>query len=373
MRIRIAIIVALVAMSLASCGGRVAETVSAEGDTITSCSRLLTMVKTPSYIVADVADPWNSGNRLARYILVNRETLPDQSLLPEGVVVQVPLRSSLVYSSVHAGAIEELGRIESLTAVCDAEYYKLASVAGRLHSGEVVDMGSSMSPDIERLVEHSPEAILCSPFQNAGHGAIEQTGIPVIECADYMESSPLGRAEWIKFIGALYGESERADSIFGSVKREYEALARKVSTVSERPWVISEKVTDGVWYMPGGASYMARMFRDAGANYYWSDDTSTGSLQLDFATVYDRAHDADYWLIKTFGRDMTLEELETDYPLHARMKAFADGGVYVCNTGTTTFFEDFPFHPQLLLRDFIKIFHPGLLPDEDTSYYKPVR
>jgi len=341
------------------------------GDTLTEQSQLLTLTRFDNYVVADVNDPWNDGRLLSRYVLVGDSC--DLAQLPDGVVVNVPLGSSLVYSSVHAGAINELGCIDAITAVCDAQYYSMPSIVDRLTDGLVVDAGSSMSPDVEKIISHNPAAILCSPFQNAGHGAIERLGIPIIECADYMESSPLGRAEWVKFIGALYGKYDKADSIYNAVKVVYDSLKNVVANVSVRPTVISEMVTDGVWFMPGGGSYMARVFADAGADYVWADDNSTGSLQLDFATVYDRAHDADFWLIKTYGRDLTLAQLESDYALHARMEAFARGGVYSCNTATTSLFEDFPFHPEVLLREYVKIFHGNLLPDYELKYYKPVK
>lgn len=341
-----------------------------DGDTITTNSSLLTIIDFPDYTVVDVENPWHRGNRMQRYVLVDRDKKKQD--LPDGILVKVPLRSSLVYSSVHAGAIKEIGKINAVTAVCDAQYYKIPEIVEGLKSGRITDVGASMSPTIEHILEHEPEAILTSPFQNAGHGAIEQLKIPIIECADYMESTPLGRAEWIKFIGRLYGEAAKSDSIYKNVEENYQTLSGKISDAN-RPVVISEMVTDGVWYLPGGNSYMAQIFRDAGADYPWNDDTSTGSLQLDFATVYDKAHDADFWFIKTFDRDLTLDELKDNYPLHERMAAFGNGGVYSCNTATSSFFEDFPFHPDLLLHDFINILHPGVLSDTTLHYYHQVK
>lgn len=369
---KILFLTVIIIVCLSSCESRRVESVLPEGDTITSCAQLLTMVQCQDYIVADVKDPWNRDRLLARYILVNREQ-EIKSQLPQGIVIKTPIETSLVYSSVHAGVIDELGSIDAVTAVCDAQYYKMPNVKERLKCGTIVDAGSSMSPNVEIIISHNPDAILCSPFQNAGHGAIEQLGISIIECADYMESSPLGRAEWVKFIGAIYGQQEKADSIFDVVSSNYNILQELTRGIGNRPTVISEMVTDGVWYMPGGASYMAKMFSDAGGNYMWRDDTSTGSLQLDFATVYDRAQNADYWLIKKFGIDLTLDALERDYALHSRMAAFSHGGVYSCNTATTTLFEDFPFHPDVLLREYVKIFHDELLPEYNLKYYKPVK
>ncbi len=344
---------------------------SEDGDTVTVISSLLTIVEYPEYTIADVANPWNPQKLMHRYVLIDSGA--ENGDLPEGVVIKTPLSRSLVYSSVHARVIKELGRISAVTAVCDAQYYKIAEIQDGLNSGAIADAGSSMSPSVELILDHQPQAILTSPFQNAGHGAIEKLGIPIVECADYMESSPLGRAEWIKLIGRLYGNSVMSDSLFTTIADNYASLVSEVADVDCRPTVISEMVTDGVWYVPGGASYMSQMFSDAGASYPWQNDKSSGSLQLDFATVYDRAHDADYWIIKTFDNDMTLAKLKETYPLHERMRAFNNGGVYSCNTATTSLFEDFPFHPDMLLRDFINIFHPGVLSDSTLRYYRQVK
>lgn len=362
----------LVFCFLQSCiGSKSSDANISGGDTITNDSELLTIINFGNYTIVDITNPWQKDALLQRYILVNRDSSIND--IPKGTIVKTPLKSSLVYSSVHAGAIKEMGAISAVTAVCDAKYYKIPEITIGLNSGNVIDAGSSMSPSIERILEHQPEAILTSPFQNAGHGAIEQLGIPIIECADYMESTPLGRAEWIKLLGELYGCRDKASEIYDQVRNNYNSLTSKTSAIETRPIVISEMVTDGVWYLPGGRSYMARIFNDAGAKYPWDDDQSTGSLQLDFATVYDRAHNADFWFIKTFDRDLTLDKLKSIYPLHSRMNAFSNGGVYSCNTATSSLFEDFPFHPDKLLRDFINIIHPELSQEATTIYYKQVK
>lgn len=340
------------------------------GDTLTTHAQLLDVIDCGAYTMARVTNPWDTSSVMATYLLVPADAKLSFDKLPPGVIVKVPLTSTVVYSSVHAGVIDEMGCAEAISGVVDAEYYKLPSILSGLQSGKVIDVGSSMSPSIERIIALSPEAILASPFQNAGHGAVEKLGIPIIECADYMESMPLGRAEWIKLIGELYGCREAADSIFESVKRNYETIKAGVaSNVSRHPKVVTEQMIDGVWYQPGGASYMAQMLRDAGADYPWSDNSSTGSVQLDFGAVYDEAADADFWLIKTFNRDLTLIELEQNYPLNSKMEAFHNGGVYSCNTASTLFFEDFPFHPDRLLREYVNLFS-GV---DSLLYYKQVK
>lgn len=352
------------------------ESDAAEGDTLTHEATLLTIVDHGDYTTATIANPWDStAGQLQTLVLISAEKLRPAEL-PRGTVITVPISNSIVYSSVHAAAIDELGAIEAVKGVCDAAYFKIPAIVKGLADGSVVDAGNSMSPSIERILLLGPDAILKSPFQNSSAGGIETTGIPVVECADYMEPTPLGRAEWIKLLGELYGKRDKAAAIYQKVTDEYNAIRAKTAEAATRPTVISETVTDGVWYMPGGNSYMARLFIDAGGDYPWSDDTSsddtsTGSLPLDFATVYDRANDADIWLVKSFGKDITLDDLRSTYPLNERFKAFSAGGVYACNTATSPLFEEFPFHPEKLLREYYNIFHPS--DDSRLTYFNQVR
>lgn len=339
------------------------------GDTLTTESELLTIIDFGDYITVDIYDPWRTSDLPSQlFVLIPEGEDPDS--LPIGTEIRTPVSNSMVFSSVYAGAIDELGAVEAIKGVCDASYFKIPAIAARLRDGSVIDAGNSMSPSIEAITMLGPDVILRSAFQNATSGALESSGVPVIECVDYMEKTPLGRAEWIKLLGLLYGRRDRADSIYNNVVASYNAVKQMADTVAHRPKVISETVTDGVWYVPGGGSYMARLFADAGGDYPWTDDNSAGSLPLDFAAVYDRAADADIWLVKTYGKDLTLPDLKSIYPLNDRFKAFSSGSVYACNTEATMLFEDFPFHPEKLLREYYTIFHPRS--GGKTHYFKRV-
>lgn len=331
----------------------------------------LTITRMDKYTRVDVADPWNAGKLLQTYLLVPRDsTLPDN--LPQGVVVRTPLRRALVYSDVHARAIRDLGKISSVGSVCDAEYFKTPEIVDGLRTGRIVDCGSTMSPTVERIAGCSPDAVLLSPFQNAGYGALDNLGIPIIALADYMESTPLGRAEWIKFVGLLFDRETAADSIFDSVAARYTALREQLAKTKQRPKVLTEYVISGVWYVPGGKSYKATLLADAGANYPWSDDNTTGSLSLDFARVLDRAADADYWLVTTIGDELTLDSFLGLYPHNDRFEAFRKRNVYYANTLVSTVFEETPFHPDLLLQEYAKIFHPEMFPDYQLRYFRRI-
>ena len=361
----LSIFVALFAVS--SCNSSATDEII--GDSLTVKSQLLTIVDCDGYTLVDVKNPWKEGALLQRYALVHRDSVKPEALPSNAVEIEVPITSALVYSSVHAGAFIELGGENAISGVADAEFFKIPEIVAKVESGEIVNVGNSMSPSIEEIVNLSPQIIFTSPFQNAGHGAIEKLGIPIMECADYMESTPLGRAEWIKLIGELLCKRAEATEIYNRVANEYNSLVEKVKDVDSKPIVISEMVTDGVWFIPGGKSYMAQMYADAGASYPWRDNASTGSLQYDFATVYDKAYNADYWIIKSHEPNFSLSTLESKYPLNKKMEAFSNGGVYVINTMETSFFEDFPFHPEKLLKEYIMLFHPDVLGGEQAFKY----
>lgn len=323
------------------------------GNKVTTQSSLLTITDFDGYSVAEIKNPWDTAKILATYVMVPRDSQPDG--LPQGTVIRTPLRSSLVYSGVYGGIINEMGAVGAISGVADGNYFRDSVIVKRLNGRQIVDVGNSMSPSIEKIVELNPEAILTSPYQNSGHGAIESLGTPIIEMADYMEQTPLGRAEWIKLIGRLYGKTAEADSIYAAVCKSYNSLVSNAK--GEKPMVITEQPFQGTWAMPGGNSYMARIIADAGGLYPWADDNSIGSLQLDPAAVIDKAEEADIWLIRSYG-PLTLSDIKSNNQLAPRIKAFREGGVYVCDTSVSPLFDEFPFHPERLLSDYYLIMHP---------------
>lgn len=316
-----------------------------------------------------IINPWDSTKILANYRLLNPEA--EMTEAPAGTVtLQLPLRRLIVYSSIHAALLAELGYADAIVGVADAKYIKTPEIVQRLNDGRITDIGSSMEPSLEKIIALKPNALLISPFQNAGHGAIDKAGIPVIECADYMETTPLGRAEWSKFYAMLVqGLSPSNGLLFTGVKERYDSLARKGATFTDKPKVITELPEQGIWTMPGGNSYAARLLMDAGADYPFAENSSTGSIRMNYETVFDRARDADFWLIKTFGPPLTHSDLLQLHPFNSRFKAFTTDGIYAANTAQCNLFEEFPFHPDLLLADYIAIFHHTGTP---TRYFSPI-
>lgn len=372
--IRSILSVLLVAMYAASCsnvGNKNTDADSVSSDSVITAAKGLTIEHYDGYTIVKVKNPWKDGALLQTYALVPRDAEVPTSL-PDGVtVVRTPLKNAAVYSSVHGSVIKGLGELASIKGVCDAEYFNMPEIQSGLKAGMVANVGNSQSPTVEKLVEMSPDAIILSPFQNAGYGVLTNLKVPIIECADYMENTPLGRAEWIKFFGELYGKTDVADSIYDATADSYNKLKAKVAKAVKKPKVLTEMLYSGVWYVPGGDSYMARILEDAGAVYPWSSDKSSGSLSLDYAQVLEKAGDADFWFIKPM-MSMSYSSLQKENQLYAQIKAFKTKHIYQCVTVNSTFFQDFPFHPQVLLMDLVAILHPEMAEGYETKYYVPV-
>ncbi|WP_347145755.1 ABC transporter substrate-binding protein [Parabacteroides goldsteinii] len=322
------------------------------------------------YTSVEVRDPWDSTRILQRYLLVDRGALMPGDL-PKGTVVRTPVKNIVVYTSVHAAIIDQLGEADKVIGVCEPRYMDTPSIQEGLRVGKIADLGEATAPNIEKIIDIGAEIIIASPFQNAGYGPAEKLGIPIIEAADYMESLPLGRTEWIRFYGLLFGKEVMADSIFRETEDRYLELKELAKTVTNRPTVISEKKFGSSWYMPAGDSYVAHLYNDAGADYIFKDLPGAGSTPLAFETVLDKAIHADMWLIKyNQTNDMTYKDLRTEYTPYENFDAFKNRRIYTCNTGIVPYYEEFPIHPDYLLKDLVWVFHPELLPGYTPRYYR---
>ena len=345
-----------------------------EGDTLTmKYAENLRIIKYRDYTLAILRNPWDTTKILHTYILTDRlRSQPAQ--LPQGTIIQIPLEHSLVYSSVHCSLLNELQSTDRIKGICDLRYISIPSIQEDCRKGRIIDAGNSMNPDIEKIIDMHPDAILLSPYENNnGYGRIEKLNIPIVECADYMETSPLGRAEWMRFYGLLYGCEKRADSLFAQVEAEYLTIKAKTSQISKHPTVFSELKMGSTWYVAGGNSTTSRFFADAGAHYIFSELPQSGSVALSFETVFDKAQHADFWILKyNQEKDKTYAELKNDYALYAQFDAFKNRHIYGCNTRYVRFYEESPFHPEYLLKDFVKLFHPHLLEQDSLRYYQPL-
>ena len=317
-----------------------------------------TVQRFDTYTMVEVRDPWDSTRLLQRYLLVDRtKSVPGG--LPKGTIVKVPVKDIVVYTSVHAAIIDQLHEINKVIGVCEPRYMDTPAIQEGIQAGRIADLGEATSPNIEKMIEIGAELVIASPFQNSSYGPVEKIGIPIIEGADYMEAFPLGRTEWIRFYGLLFGKEEMADSIFKETEQAYLSLKDLTANIDNRPTVLSEKKFGSSWYVPSGDSYMAHLIEDAGADYMFKDLPGAGSTPLAFETVFDKAIHADIWLVKyNQSSEMTYNDLRSEYTPYENFDAFKKKRIYTCNTGAVPYYEEFPIHPEYLLKDLIWIFHP---------------
>ena len=333
------------------------------------CSSLLSIVECGGYTVADIADPWGDG-LLVRYILVPSDSLLP-SPMPEGVLLRTPLDNVVVFSGVHAHLLEELGAHNAIAGVCDARYMYCDAVSAGLSNGSIADCGSSLNADCEKIMQLGTDAVFVLPYENGGFGKLENLGIPLVLCADYMERSPLGCAEWMRFYGRLVGKAEQSDSLFAAIRNEYDSFRSMVPAVEERPKLMCELKGTSAWYVPGGESTMGCLYTDSGADYLFSSYRGNGSVPLSYEIVLDKASESDLWLLKYNSPETkTRESLLRDFAGYAHFFPFKSGEIYACNTHYKHLFEETSFHPEKLLKELVAIFYPGTIPGYTLNYYE---
>ena len=330
----------------------------------------LTLIQGEGYTEARLRNPWDTTSILRTYILVDKDKeIPYH--LPEGTLVRTPLSKALVYTATHCHLIHELGAVKSIGGICEIQYIKVPEIIEGCKNGTIVNAGEGTNPDIEKIIDLHPDALLLSPYENSGgHGQVEKLKIPIIECADYMETSALGSAEWIRFYGLLFGREALADSIFAEVEKNYNEWKALATAQPVKPRLMCEVKSGSAWYVSGGRSTTGKLYADAGADYVFASYPNAGGVPLSFETVFDKAQDADVWLMKyNHPTDKTYQSLQEDYAPYANFKAFKNKNIYYCNTAYRPYYEDFPFHPDRVLKDLIKIFHPSLLPEYELKYF----
>ena len=430
----------LTLLVLTACqGGKTTAGEAEEGDTLKmKYAKLLTIVKhgekgTVSldkdaegteyqYAEVNVANPWKAGTLLHRYILIPKGEEGDETVTRLALqrtsgmgcttdTVRTPVERSAVFIAPHCQLMYELGCQQAIRGVCDLNYINIPDVRKRAASSgnasaqnSIVDCCSSMAPDIERIIALKPEAILVSPFENSGgYGKLDKLHIPLIEAADYMESSPLGRAEWMKFYGMLFGKDKnisttvagkasttvagkasttvagkasttvagkaseatlpascelRADSLFAQIEKEYLKLKAEAGKLPKGLSILTERKTGNVWYVPGGQSTIGILLKDANARYIFSDDKHSGSLPMSPEQILAKGSQVDVWAFKYFGgAPLSQVQLLQEYDGYKALAAFNRGNIYQVDTSTVPYFELTSFHPELLLREFIILAH----------------
>ena len=328
------------------------------------------------YSVMKVNTPWPDAEDPFIYLLKEKNAkIPEN--LEYDQIVEVPVKKIVVTSTTHIPALEALNEENTLTGFPGLNYISSKKTRDLIENGEVSELGQNENINTEVLIELSPDVVIGFAINasNKSFETIQKTGIPVIYNGDWTEQTPLGKAEWIKFFGALYGKEKLANEIFSNIKSEYLNAMELAKTAKNSPKVISGSMYNDKWYMPYGNSWQAEFIKDANADYLYSETEGDGSLSLAFESVLEKAEDAEFWM--SSGQFTSYEQLFNESEHYKRFKAVKDKNVYSVSlsqgeTGGIIFYELGPHRPDLILKDLISIFHPKLLKNYKPVFYKPL-
>ena len=369
-------LISVVICVLVSCGGKTKKSDNAQTtDTLKlKYAEGFSIRYFRDYKEVIVYSPWVKGTEYARYYLVTDLNVKTPS---NGIRVKIPLQTLATTSVTHLEFLSLLGELKTITGVCSPAIIYNPTVLKRVGEGKIADLGDAFSINVEKTLQLSPGAVMMSGYnQNDPYAKrVSQAGIPVIFNNEWMETSLLARAEWIKFVGAFYNKEKLADSIFSNVDKRYNEIKSKAAAVKVKPNIMAGSNFRGTWYMPAGRSFMGRLFADAGARYYFATDTTSGSLPLNVETVLNNFAQTDVWLNCSFSSISNLLKADSK---HALFRPVVLKQVYNFNkrllpSTANDFWESAVARPDLLLSDVIAILHPEILPGYQLVYAEKLK
>ena len=326
--------------------------------------------------IVTVENPWPGAEKAYRYLLTE-----ENAKIPEDLQydqkVKIPVRNVVVTSTTHIPALEILGVENRLTGFPGLDYISSEKTRKRITDGKIKELGKNEALNTEVLLDLKPDVVIGFSIDGSNKSlkTIQKSGIPVVFNADWTESSPLGKAEWIKFFGAFFGKIEAANAFFDRIENNYLEAKKLASKAKTEPTVLAGAMWKDQWYLPAGESWQASFIKDANANYIFANSEGSGSLSLSLESVLAKAAEADYWVGP--AQFTSFEEMENASAHYSKFEAFKEKKVYTFSsqkgeTGGVIFYELAPNRPDLVLKDLISIFHPDLLPDYQTTFYKPL-
>ena len=290
---------------------------------------------------------------------------------PEGYTkILVPIERTICMTALQLSNFTILDAHDVVKGITGTKNLFNEDILARVKDGRIVKIGMEGNFDTEMVLAANPQIIFISPSKRGGYDAIKETGITLVPHLGYQELNPLGQAEWIKFVGMFIGKEKEANEVFAGIESRYNELKEKASKVAKRPTVTSGEMHYGTWHAVGGKNYLAQIFRDAGADYVINDEETSGE-NLEFEQMYALAANADYWrILNSYPGDFTYEALKASEPRNELFKAYKEKKVIYCNMKQTPYYEISPVKPDVLLKDFVAIFHPELVEaDYQPSFY----
>ncbi|RTY87255.1 ABC transporter substrate-binding protein [Flavobacterium sp. GT3R68] len=334
----------------------------------------LEIYKHEGYSVVKITNPWPEAKESLTYILKQKNgIIPDS--LKQFTTIPIPIKSIVVTSTTHIPSLEMLGVENTLIGFPNTDYISSEKTRQLIDAGKVREIGKNENLNTEVLIDMAPDVIVSFSLNNSNPTLtnLQKSGLKVILNGDWTEQSPLGKAEWIKFFGTLYGLDNKANSLFSEIEKEYNATLALAKKATTNPTVLSGAMFQDQWYVPQGESWAALFLQNAQSEYLWKDSKGTGSLTLPFENILEKAQHAEFWVAP--GDFSSLKQMSDSNPHYNQFASFKNKKVYSYGVnkgakGGTIYFELSPTRPDLVLKDLIKIFHPELLPNHKLFFFQ---
>ena len=332
------------------------------------------------YKILSIRNPWPKAEKTYKFALIQKDMLSKFTLNKNEFdgFLTIPIEKIVVTSTTHIPALELLEIEESLIGFPGTDYVSSEKTRVRINNGNIRELGKNEGINTEVLLELKPDVVVGFGVDgnNKTFETIKNSGIPVIYNGDWVEDSPLAKAEWIKFFGVLYDKEKEADSIFNQIESDYLEAKETASIIKNKPTVLSGAMHKDVWYLPSGTSPEAQLLNDANVNYLWSDTSGSGSLALSFESVFEKGKNADLWLSPSYYS--SFEALGKANEHYTKFDAFKNRNIFTFanttgETGGVLYYELGTARPDLVLKDLIKICHPELLKDYIPHFFKPLQ
>lgn len=332
------------------------------------------LIEYDGFSILKVKNAYPEAKEVYTYVL-HKENAKLHDSLNSYTKIQIPIQKIIVTSTTHIPSIEMLQSEKTIVGFPSTHYVSSEKTRALIDNGSIREIGSNQSLNTELIFDLNPDIIV--GFSVDGdlktYKNLEKNGQKIIFNADWTEKTPLGKAEWVKFFGALYDKNEEANSIFSEIEKSYNEALSLVKNVKNKPTVMAGSIYEDQWYLPQGDSWAALFLKDANGNYLWKDSKGTGSLALSFETVLDTAKDADFWINP--GQFTSLDEILTTNSNYKYFKAVQNKNIYTSSskkgkTGGVIFYELAPNRPDLVLKDIVKILHPEVLPDYELYFFE---
>jgi len=331
-----------------------------------------TIQRFKDYTKLIIKAPYQNSKETFEYVLTKSKNTANLN------AIQTPVNSIVVTSTTHIPMLELLNVEEHLVGFPNTNYISSQKTANLIANGFVKELGNEENINTELLLDLNPDLVVGFSLNsnNKMFATIQKLGIPVILNGDWLEETPLGRAEWIKFFGVLFEKEAKAGSIFNNIEANYLEAKAIALKATHKPSIISGGLFKDIWNLPAGESFEATFLNDANTNYLWKDSKGKGSLSLNIENVFEKGKDADLWISPSYYK--TVEQLATANDMYPKFKAFQNQQIYSYvnkqgKNGGIVYFELAPARPDLVLKDLIKIAHPELLNEYDFTFYEKLK